>query len=228
MKKLACAILTLSLLVGLPSCSVIEDFYIKLDANSAYYKSANWNCDAATFEELYCPYYRDTLKALFANDGIQYEEIVETTSDANNETMRLYGYNETHTMYLSFVNDGEIGFYRLHLYYYGNEHLTYDDSAISSLLEIADRFTNAVAFDTKTDINHFKRLYSEAQENQKSYASFSYHHDSVIGTVGYYASLDHDAGYYYRMRKDTSVEKPCYYFRFEGLLKPVSELETEN
>ena len=76
MKKLVCAILMLSLLVGLPSCSVIEDFYIKLDANSAYYKSANWNCDAATFEELYCPYYRDTLKALFANDGIQYDIFV--------------------------------------------------------------------------------------------------------------------------------------------------------
>lgn len=224
MKKLCILVFCVLFSVyALCSCGWIADIYIALDVNSQYYKKANWNCDDETFVTKYNDVYYQEIQRLKDHYDLSFSERIDTeTNDQGNiDDYTFYLYCEEYTIYLRFSNSHTIGFYDARLYYYGDGEFPDSYDEFRPLVDFINDITNYVAYDTKTDGNHFEQLYDEAVNSEGGWASDEYHHDSVIGSVSYYVDLDYSAGYYYMAAKDSSIEKKCYRFDFEGLLKPL-------
>ena len=140
------------------------------------------------------------------------------------ELKHHYIYSEDYTIVIFLGNSarGEVGFYDLYLYYYNDDRLNGNYDVIKPVVEFANEITNILAYDTQTEENQFEKLYYEALSSDDKFASNYYHFDNSVGNVGYLVFLKpefSETGYYYMLQKKGSL-KPCFYFRFEGLLKP--------
>ena len=85
--------------------------------------------------------------------------------------------------------------------------------------------TNAVAFDTKADGNHFEQLYMQCKEQNvpgSKGITDLYHFDQIVGDIGYRIRIESETyGYYYKMQKNKELEILSNRFTFNGLLKPL-------
>ena len=193
----------------------------------SYSEKCGWYCDNSTFENQYITFCNDEIVRLMdkycLTGTFVYEEAINYDGDSD-LAYNFYIYCEDYTVSIHIANTarGEVGFYDLELYYYNDDRLNgnYDD--IKPVVEFANEITNILAYDTKTEENQFEKLYYEALNSDEKYASNSYHFDNSVGNVGYLVFLKpefSDTGYFYMLQKKGSL-KPCFYFRFEGLLKP--------
>ena len=194
----------------------------------SYSEKCGWYCDNSTFENEYYNYCNDEIVRLMDKYSLIGEfEYEEERYEANgNIRYTFYIYCEDYTIALKIANcnRGDTGYYDLYLFYYNDNRLNENYDVIKPVVEFANEITNIIAYDTKTEENQFEKLYYEALKSDEKYASNYYHFDNSVGNVGYLVNLREDAGgssagYYYMLQKHSSM-KPCYYFKFEGLLKP--------
>ena len=217
MKKIILLLISLLQILSLISCQ------------PSYSEKCGWYCDNETFENQYITFCNDEIVRLMdkycLTGTFVYEEAINYDGDSD-LAYNFYIYCEDYTVRIHIANTarGEVGFYNLQLFYYGDDRLNENYDDIKSVVEFANEITNIIAYDTSTEENEFEKLYYEALSSDKQYASNSYHFDQSVGNVGYYVKVGKDAGglsagYYYMLQKHSSI-KQCYHFRFEGLLKP--------
>lgn len=216
MKKLVCLILAL-----------IVFAFIFNEVQERYYSiKADWSCDNQTFENEYCKLYNDEILRLKEKYSLACDYVVQSSTDENGDlAYNFYLYCEDYTIYIHTANcsGGEIGFYGITAYYYGDQRLEGGYSSVKSVAEFLNEITNYMAYDTKDESNQFEILYYQAESSENKYASNYYHFDNYVGNIGYYVDLNENAGglsagYYYMLQKNSSL-KPCYKFSFNGLLK---------
>ena len=204
MKKIISALLIF--VIFLTSCNHVE-----------YFEKTGWNATEENFRtDYYYAYIAKTeeLKVLHNIEWYVEDEFFP-------KGYYVYLYDDHFTITIRFLEDGGLGFYCIDLYYYGDSNASREDfEKQRPLVNFINDFTNYVAFDTKTDKNHFEALYYECSEG-KSYASNMYHYDSAIGNVGYSVALKIDKGYYHKMQKNDDYVAICNRYHFEGLLKPI-------
>ena len=216
MKKIVVLLLFVSLIFSLLSCQ------------PSYLDKYNWYCDNSTFENEYYNYCNDEIVRLMdkysLSANFEYEKDMD--DDDSDLAHHFYIYSEDYTIVIFLANTarGEVGFYDLQLFYYNDNRLNENYDDIKPVVEFANEITNIIAYDTKTEENQFEKLYYEALNSEKKYATNYYHFDNAVGNVGYYVKVGEDAGgtsagYYYMLQKHSSI-KQCYHFTFEGLLKP--------
>ena len=215
MKKIIVLLISLMQILSLLSC------------HPTYNEMCNWYCDNETFKNEYFNYCNDEIVRLMdkycLTGTFVYEEAISYDGDSD-LAYNFYIYCEDYTVRIHIANTarGEVGFYSLKLFYYNDNRLNENYDDIKPVVEFANEITNIIAYDTKTEENQFEKLYYEALSSDEKYASNSYHFDQSVGNVGYHVILKPEfsgTGYYYMLQKKDSV-KPCFYFRFEGLLKP--------
>ena len=198
-----------------------------LSCQPTYNEKCNWYCDNETFENQYITFCNDEIARLIEKYSLtcnfEYENDIDDDDDLAYD---LYIYSEDYTVaiHMANCNRGDTGFYHLQLFYYNDDMLNENHDDIKPVVEFANEITNIIAYDTKTEENQFEKLYYEALNSEKKYASNYYHFDNAVGNVGYYVNVGEDAGgtsagYYYMLQKHSSI-KQCYHFTFEGLLKP--------
>ena len=188
-----------------------------------YYETASWNCTHDNFQTYYYDLYKAKIAELKSLYNIECEEVEEKSvyESSGREFYEMILFNDEFTIRINFANEVELAFYQIYLFYYGDLDASRGDyEKQRPLVNFVNIFTNYVAFDTKTDKNHFEALYYECSEG-KSYASNMYHYDSAIGNVGYSVALNIDEGYYYKMQKNDDYVAACNRYHFEGLLKPI-------
>ena len=187
-----------------------------------YDENLNWNCDDETFLNVYQPLYLAEIERLALKYGLDFECLIEYEEDNTNKPS-VFLYTDTYTIDLELANwyKGARGLCEISLYYYGTEDGFGEYEDFRPCVEFLNDFTNYVAYDTKTDQNHFERLYNEALSGEKNYNGFIYHEDSSVGDVGYSLYLSYEGGYYYMAKRDISIKKDCRFFKFKGLLKPL-------
>lgn len=216
MKKTILLLISLLQILSLFSCQ------------PSYLDKYNWYCDNETFENQYITYCNDEIARLIdkysLSGNFEYEKDIDDIDHDSDLAYDFYIYSEDYTIVIHIANTarGEVGFYRLRLFYYNDDRLNENYDDIKSVVEFANEITNIIAYDTKTEENQFEKLYYEALSSDEKYASNYYHFDNSVGNVGYLVFLKPEfsgTGYYYMLQKKDSV-KPCFYFRFEGLLKP--------
>ena len=194
----------------------------------SYSEKCGWYCNDEIFKNEYFNYCNDEIVRLMdkysLTGAFEYEE--KRYEDSSNIAYNFYIYCEDYTFRIHIANTarGEVGFYNLQLFYYNDDRLNENYDDIKSVVEFANEITNILAYDTKTEENQFEKLYYEALNSDKKYASNYYYFDNSVGNVGYYVKVGKDAGglsagYYYMLQKHSSI-KQCYHFTFEGLLKP--------
>ena len=222
MRKMILLSLILLVSVSLMSCGAVVDWLlINLDKNGQYYLGAGWDCNDETFANEYYPLYYSEIQRLKALHGLECQERVDWDYDTmGNPKVTFYLYCEEYTFRLKLLG-GSIGYYDGYLYYYAEDRSTDKYEEFKPLVEFLNDFTNYAAYDTKTDCNHFEKMFNDAISNGEKYSSFYYHYDSVIGNVGYYVQLTQEKGYYYMAEFNSDIEKTCYLFSFDGLLKPL-------
>ena len=215
MKKTILLLISLLLIFSLLSCQ------------PTYSEKCGWYCDNSTFENEYITFCNDEIARLMDKYSLtcnfEYEKDIDDKEDSD-LAYDFYIYSEDYTVaiHIANCNLGDTGFYDLRLFYYNDDRLNENYDDIKSVVEFANEITNIIAYDTKTEENQFEKLYYEALSSDEKYASNYYHFDNTVGNVGYLVFLKPEfsgTGYYYMLQKKDSV-KPCFYFRFEGLLKP--------
>ena len=197
----------LLVVIFLTSCNRVE-----------YFEQAGWNATEENFQtDYYYAYMAKTeeLKVLHNIECHIEEKFFQ-------KGYYIYLYNDDFTIGIRFLNSEKLAFYRIDLFYYGDSEASRKDyEKQRPLVNFINDFTNYVAFDTKTDKNHFEALYYECSE-EEPFTSNYYHYDSIVGNVGYYISLNTNAfGYYYKLQEDDDCMAICNCYRFEGLLKPI-------
>ena len=194
----------------------------------SYLDKYSWYCDNSTFENQYITFCIDEIARLMdkysLSGNFEYEKDIDDIDHDSDLAYDLYIYSEDYTVAIHVANTcrGELGFYNLQLFYYNDDRLNGNYDVIKPVVEFANEITNIIAYDTKTEENQFEKLYYEALNSDEKYATNYYHFDHSVGNVGYRVFLKpefSETGYYYMLQKKGSI-KPCYHFRFEGLLKP--------
>jgi len=209
--------------LSLTSCmKAIDWLTINIDKNGQYYLGAGWDCDDETFANEYYPLYYNEIQRLKTLYGLECQERVDfdTRGDSVNFNVISYClYSNYYTICL-YLNNNGIAEYNVCLYYFVNDKSSDNHDDLTPLLGFINDFTNYVAYDTRTDCNHFERLFNDAVLDGK-YADYLYHYDSLIGNVGYTVYLSAPIGYYYMAEFNSELEKSGYRFTFDGLLKPL-------
>ena len=225
MKKLICILLALLSVVSMTSCSQnavdFFDFLYGLVFNDAEYKdSSNWNCTNEEFETIYVGEYTRIVEELANKYGINYNQLTKAYMDRGDFYFWLDLYSDEFTVELRFVNLGSHGKFHVNLYYFSqniDDLNNYEKQ--KKYVDFINDLTNVVAFDTKTDKNHFERLYAECEYIDVSYI---YHFDHIVGEVGYVVSIGRESdGYYYKMQENEELEILSNRFTFDGILKPL-------
>ena len=183
-----------------------------------YYEKSEWHCTQEEFRGHYYDIYTEKIEELKYVYGI----VCHKEEEFFQKGYYIYLYRDDFTIVIKFLNDNDLAFYNVDLYYYGDFDASRDDyKKQRSLVNFVNDFTNYVAFDTKTDKNYFESLYNECNKGEP-FASNKYHYDSIVGNVGYDVMLNTDAfSYYYKMQKNNNCIAVCNCYRFEGLLKPI-------
>ena len=218
MKKVL--LLVLVLLISLPnltSCMAVLEYLFPADP---YADNSNWSCDTETFLNVYQPLYLAEIERFELKYGLEFERLIEYERGETDDPL-IFLYNDVCTVYFELTNRNSVAWYYVLFCYYGTDDGIGEYEDFRPYVEFLNDFTNHVAYDTKTDQNHFERLYNEALTSEEQRAGDYYHYDSSIGNVGYSVSLHRAGGYYYKAQKDRTVEKNCHRFVFEGLLKPL-------
>lgn len=187
-----------------------------------YYKEVGWNCTPESFADEYMPKYQEKINQL--SHMLESECQIRTTFFHDNTAAVISLYNECFTIVISLAHFDFYGDYEILLYYYGTDGITQDAEAMRPYVQFINDFTNYVAYDTKTEDgqNHFLRLYEECMATG-TFTSYNYHFDDLIGNVGYRVNANHEDGSHYMAAFDSTAEKkPCVFFAFEGLLKPLT------
>ena len=214
MKKTILLLISLLQILSLFSCQ------------PTYSEKCGWYCNDETFKNEYFNYCNGEIVRLMdkysLTGAFEYEEKRYEANSNIRYTFYIYCEDYTIALGIANCNRGDTGFYDLRLFYYNDDRLNENYDDIKSVVEFANEITNIIAYDTKTEENQFEKLYYEALSSDEKYASNYYHFDNSVGNVGYLVFLKPEfsgTGYYYILQKKDSV-KPCFYFRFEGLLKP--------
>ena len=207
MKKLSFIACILCVVLLLSSCYI------------SYSDRTGWDCDHETFKNTYVPLYTAKIAELKNELNLDFEERIDFSTSENGFAyefdwyfytpeykIRFYGYNYEY-------KGDSLGEFEIILYYYGKDGEFGDYEEFEPLVCFIDEFTDYVAYDAKTDGNHFEKLYNEAYSNENKIASDNIHYDSSIGNVSYGVNLTASPEY--------STNKPNYCFWFEGLLKPL-------
>ena len=215
--KIACIVVLLSLIIfSIFGCD---------NNDNDYYLGANWNVSKEVFVTEYYELYHTEIERVKEKCKFECSEnVICSETSSGGKKIEIYLYTDIFTISLNFTCREKIAYYRGYLYYYGNDgnYGKYED--FKHLVYFLNDFTNYVAYDTKTEENYFEKLYYEAEQDEdlRKGASYYYHYDSAIGNVGYAVDLGQEAGYYYMAAFDEDLEKYCYEFSFEGLLKPLT------
>ena len=194
--------------------------------NDSYFKEINWNCDKNTFLSYYDNLYSSKILELKQDYNLQYQE-KKHIEDKGQQGVEIcyYLYCGNFTIRLEMYNGKEHGVCQAYLYYYSENISLNEYEKVEPLVNFINDFINYVSYDAKNDTNHFETLYFEALHRESFFAKEELHFDHAVGSLYYlvdlYGSSD-TGGYYYMMEKNTSLQKECYRFEFEGLLKPIS------
>ena len=197
---------------------LVSSIFLLSDSESDYYKSVGWSCDKSTFFDEYYTLYSEKIERLSEKYALTHERKQQIEEKDSWNIVDIYLYCEEYTVAINFADGQSLAYFNINLYYYGGSSST-EESKIELLLGFVNELTNYVAYDTITDSNQFSVLYEDASKNGKGYASNIYHFDNTVGNVGYYVGLNHEEGYYYMAEFNSDLEKSCYIFRFEGLLR---------
>ena len=187
-----------------------------------YYKEPGWNCDNETFMGEYKDKYYAKICELKQKYNMECYELVETEISGNYGTIICYLYCETYTFKFDIDNCNDYGYCDLVLYYYGEENEPIDYSDCKNLVDFLNEFTNYVAYDTIKEYNCYEKLYYQNIQNNTEYESEWIYFDNMVGNVKYVFEPKYkSAGYWYMLGKDSTVEKTCYKFMFEGITIPL-------
>ena len=227
--KLISLILVLVLsTLGLCSCSEEYRHYHRED----YYTLPGWSCTDEDFVGAYFDTVKLKIEQLLDIYDLGLEpkyEIDPLTADT--PSILMYMYNDIATVYVHLNNFNAYGDIWVEFMFYGNEFITWKDYEYQKpYVDFINDLTNYLAYDTITTENRFETLYNECMDEVEydnyNYIGFSkydiYHFDQFIGNVGYRVTLNSNEGYYYKFGKNEDLVKMANYFRFEGLLKPLS------
>ena len=230
MKKICLVLLPLIIIFTMTSCVhdvvyFLDSLYSQISSEDDYIKSSNWNCTNEEFVEEYIEYYNSKIEELKAFYGIECLEIVKMLEHDNDIIYIKQFYNDEVTIEVLFANRGLYGDYWVELYYFSeniDDLNNYEKQ--KKYVDFANDLTNAVAFDTKADGNHFEQLYMQCKEQTdpggKGITDL-YHFDEFVGDVGYKVGVQLDTkGYYYKMQKNKELEILANEFSFNGILKP--------
>ena len=205
----------------------LDSLYSQISSEDDYIKSSNWNCTNEEFVEEYVEYYNSKIEELKAFYGIECLEIVKMQEHDNHIIYIKQFYNDEVTIEVLFANrSGLYGDYWVELYYFSeniDDLNNYEKQ--KKYVDFANDLTNAVAFDTKTDKNHFEALYFECLNQTKidfQAASNIYHFDQIVGDVGYGVAVHSDSyDYYHKIEKNENYDFLSNRFTFNGILKPL-------
>lgn len=187
-----------------------------------YYKEPGWNCDNEMFMGEYKDKYYAKICELKQKYNIECYEYVETEIEESNSTIRYFLYCESYTFKLNISSGAEYGECELILYYYGEEDKAINYSNCENLVDFLNEFTNYVAYDTIKEYNCFEKLYYLNIQNNSDCESEWIYFDNMVGNVSYIFTPQHTAGgYWYMLGKDSTVQKTCYKFMFEGITIPL-------
>ena len=187
-----------------------------------YYKEPGWNCDNETFMGEYKDKYYAKICELKQKYNMECYEIVETEIDGIHGKIIYFLYCEAYTFKLKISNCVEYGYCDLILYYYGEDEKIIEYNNCKNLVDFLNEFTNYVAYDTITEYNCYEKLYYQNIQNNTEVEFESIYFDNMVGNVIYSFTPQYAAGgRWYMLSKDSSMEKICYQFRFEGITIPL-------
>lgn len=223
MKKLLILLLILSLCVFVMTSCVLGMYaelcaLVYISSAYQYHDRTNWDCDTEEFVEKYHALYLekiDYLKNKYALDCISFVE-----RERDGDKFSIYLYCERYTLHFIVNRLDSYGLYDGHLYYYGDETGYGEYKDFKPMVDLLNDFTNYAAYDAETGKNMFEQLYYEALSNEDRCSNYEIYTREVAYEVLYSVDLAYRlGGYDYMLRKGVDLEKDCYYFRFEGLLK---------
>jgi hypothetical protein len=196
---------------------------VEIRRENNYIDKTNWSCKQDEFEDKYCDLYYEECKRLAENYNLSFSKktSIEKVSSTK-EKYELYLYCNEYTVYLSFLNCENKGYFEADLYYYGGEEGLGEYESFAPIVDFLNDITVFAAYDAKSNTNHFRTLYEECIENEKMSAEDEEYIGEYVGSVGYRVYLDskHSSdGYYYMLSEDYSIRKSCHHFSFQGLLK---------
>lgn len=189
----------------------------------AYYWWSNWgHCDTETFSNVYMPLYMNKVDELISEKELDCEILITSLNDDPRSHV-IYIYNNEFTIELNMYNNPTGGFaeYKGTLFYYGDENGFGDYEDFKPMVDFLNDFTNYAAYDARAGQNQFERLYNEILESGHRSRTYKLHFDTFVGEVKYVVNLATEHGYYYMAQHDSTIDKECYTFYFDGLLKPL-------
>lgn len=199
---------------------ILVDHFIE----TRYINGVNWNVDNETFESENVVFYNEEILRLMNKYSLDCTLHTEKNYNENGKLIYdFYLYCEDYTIVINMVNGYELGFYKIAVYYYNDNRLNNNYNDIQPVVDFANEITNIIAYDTKMNENQFEKLYYDALNSEKKYATNYYHFDNIVGNVGYKVDVRENtgslsSGYYYMLQKE-HVAKSCYVFEFDGVLK---------